>query len=208
MVATLRQRLTVGLMTTAAIASGFGPAAWAQSSRVIVQGLQENQGLIRQCRQTTQTVEVFDNTSLGPAANRLGTLRAGTRVTLTGVVTQGRAQIFLGNNFNGLSPVQPMGWVSASFLTNCSNTPPPAARACFRANTRLSVRTRPSDSANIMANYNAGDTIYASSNPPLRQRPGDGRTWLQVTIYDGSTGWIVETSANGQVINTSAVSCP
>ncbi|MBD1915965.1 MULTISPECIES: SH3 domain-containing protein [Cyanophyceae] len=200
--------LAIGLATTAAIAYGFTPTALAQGSRIVVQGLQENQGLIRQCRRLNQTVEVFDNTRLGPIANRLGTLPAGTQVLLTGVVTEGRAQIFLGNNFNGLSSVQPMGWISASVLSPCSDRPPSTARACFRANVRLSVRATPATNANIIADYNAGDTIYASRNPPWRQNSGDGRAWLEVTIFDGSTGWVTETSSYGQVIDISAVPCP
>lgn len=198
--------LAVGL-ATAAIASSLSPTALAQTPRAIIQGLQENQGLIRQCRQLNQAAEVFDNTSLGPVTNRLGTLPGGTQVLLTGVLAQGRAQIFLGNNFNGLSSVQPMGWVSASFLGPCGG-PPPAVRACFRANVRLSVRATTANNAATLANYNAGDTIYASTNPPRRQAPGDGNTWVEVTIFDGSTGWVVETSTNGQVINASAVPCP
>ncbi|MBD2112722.1 MULTISPECIES: hypothetical protein [Cyanophyceae] len=195
------------VLVTAAIACGLSPTALAQIPRAIIQGLQENQGLIRQCRQLNQAAEVFDNTSLGPVTNRLGTLPGGTQVRLTGVLAQGRAQIFLGNNFNGLSSVQPMGWISASFLGPCGS-PPQAVRACFRANVRLPVRATTTNNAAILANYNAGDTIYTSANPPRRRAPGDGSTWLEVTIFDGSTGWVVETSANGQVIGASAVPCP
>ncbi|WOD41506.1 SH3 domain-containing protein [Nodosilinea sp. E11] len=187
---------------------GLAPSALAQGSRVVVQGLEENQGLIRQCRQINQTAQVFDNTSLGPVTNRLGTLPAGTRVSLTGVVVQGRAQIFLPSNFNGLSSSQPVGWVSAGFLTGCGGSPPPTARACFRANLPLSVRTAPSTNAGILANYTVGDTVYASTNPPTRQTPGNGHTWLQVRIFDGSVGWVTETSANGQIEDITAIRCP
>lgn len=194
--------LAVGL-ATAAIACSLSPTALAQTPRAVIQGLQENQGLIRQCRQLNQAADVFDNTSLGPVTNRLGTLPGGTQVLLTGVLAQGRAQIFLENNFTGLSSLQPMGWVSASFLGPCS---PP--RACFQANVRLPVRATPANNAAILANYNAGDTIYASANPPRQRTPGDGRTWIEVTIFDGSTGWVVKASANGQVINASPMPCP
>jgi hypothetical protein len=204
----MAHHLSLGLVAILSISPGLAPIALAQGSRTVVSGLEENQGLIRQCRQLNQTAQVFDNTSLGPATNRLGTLAAGTRVSLTGVVVQGRAQIFLPGNFNGLSPSQPVAWVSAGFLTACGGTPPPSGKACFRVNLPLQVRDTPSTSGGIIANYNVGDTAYASTNPPTRRTPGDGHTWVQVTIFNDMRGWIAETSANGQVQNINAVPCP
>jgi hypothetical protein len=204
----MAHHLSLGLAAILSISPGLAPIALAQGSRTVVSGLEENQGLIRQCRQLNQTAQVFDNTSLGPATNRLGTLAAGTRVSLTGVVVQGRAQIFLPGNFNGLSPSQPVAWVSAGFLTACGGTPPPSGKACFRVNLPLQVRDTPSTSGGIIANYNVGDTAYASTNPPTRRTPGDGHTWVQVTIFNDMRGWIAETSANGQVQNINAVPCP
>ena len=204
----MAHHLSLGLAAILSISPGLAPIALAQGSRTVVSGLEENQGLIRQCRQLNQTAQVFDNTSLGPATNRLGTLAAGTRVSLTGVVVQGRAQIFLPGNFNGLSPSQPVAWVSAGFLTACGGTPPPSGKACFRVNLPLQVRDTPSTSGGIIANYNVGDTAYASTNPPTRRAPGDGHTWVQVMIFNGTRGWIAETSANGQVQNINAVPCP
>ena len=204
----MAHHLSLGLAAILSISPGLAPIALAQGSRTVVSGLEENQGLIRQCRQLNQTAQVFDNTSLGPATNRLGTLAAGTRVSLTGVVVQGRAQIFLPGNFNGLSPSQPVAWVSAGFLTACGGTPPPSGKACFRVNLPLQVRDTPSTSGGIIANYNVGDTAYASTNPPTRRTPGDGHTWVQVMIFNGTWGWIAETSANGQVQNTSVIPCP
>lgn len=200
--------LGVGLATMLSVSPGLTPIALAQGTRTVVYGLEENQGLIRQCRQLNQTAQVFDNTNLGPAANRLGTLAAGTRVSLTGVVIQGRAQIFLPGNFNGLSPSQPVGWVNSGFLTACGGSPSPSGRACFRINLPLQVRDTPSTNGVIIANYNAGDTAYASTNPPTRRTPGDGHTWVQVIIFNGMRGWIAETSANGQVQNISITPCP
>jgi hypothetical protein len=202
------RRFSLGLATVLSAGVGLAPVALAQGARTVVQGLEENQGLIRQCRQLNQTVEVFDSTSLGPVTNRLGTLSAGTQVSLTGVVVQGRAQIFLPNNFNGLSPSQPVGWVSAAFLTNCGGSPPPTSKACFRANLPLQVRTAPSTNAGIIANYNTSDTIYASTNPPTRQTPGDGFTWVQVAVFDGSIGWVTEFTSNGQVQDITPIPCP
>ncbi len=204
----LLRRFSLWLATVLATGAGLAPVALAQRARTVVRGLEENQGLMRQCRQLNQTVEVFDSTSLGPVTNRLGTLPAGTRVSLTGVVVQGRAQIFLPGNFNGLSPSQPVGWLSAAFLTGCGGSPPPTSRACFKANLPLQVRNAPSTNAGIIANYNLGDTIYASTNPPTRRTPGDGFTWLQVAIFDGTTGWVTEFTNNGQIQDISPISCP
>lgn len=201
-------RLGLGLATVLSVSPGLAPIALGQGTGTVVQGLSENQALIRQCRQLNQTTQVFDNTSLGPVTNRLGTLAAGTKVSLTGVVMQGRAQIFLPGKFNGLSPSQPVGWVNAGFLTNCGGSPPPAGKACFRVNQSLHVRNSPSTGGDIIANYNAGDTAHASTNPPTRRKPGDGRSWLQVTIYNGTLGWIVQTSNNGQSQYISPIPCP
>lgn len=201
-------RLSFGLATMLSVSAGLGPIALAQGTRTVIYGLEENQGLIRQCRQLNQTAQVFDNTNLGPAANRLGTLAAGTRVSLTGVVMQGRAQIFLPGNFNGLSSSQPVGWINSGLLTACGGNPSPSSRACFRVNLPLQVRDTPSTNGSVIANYNAGDTAYASTNPPTRRTPGDGHTWLQVLIFNGTRGWIAETSANGQVQNINSVPCP
>ncbi|MGB6016861.1 MAG: hypothetical protein WBG32_19165, partial [Nodosilinea sp.] len=93
--------------------------ALAQDTRPLT----ENPTLIRGCRQLNQAAEVFDNSTLGPVSNRLGTLAAGTQVTLTGTVAMGRAQVFLGSGT--LSPVQPVGWLNAANLGPCGGTPPP-----------------------------------------------------------------------------------
>jgi hypothetical protein len=201
------RHFSLGLATMLAAGVGIVPVALAQT-RTVVRGLEENQGLIRQCRQLNQTVEVYDNTSLGPVANRLGTLPTGTQVILTGVVVQGRAQVFLPHNFNGLSPSQPVGWISAAFLTTCSGGQPPNRRACFRANLPLQVRTAPSTNASILANFNAADTIYATTNPPTRQTTSDGFTWMQVRIFNGSVGWVTETTNYGQIQDITAIPCP
>lgn len=198
-------RFSLGLATLLSLYPGL---ALAQGTGAVVPGLEENPGLIRQCRQINQQTSVFDNTSLGPVTNRLGTLPLGTKVSLTGVVMPGRAQIFLPGNLSGLSSIQPVGWVNAAFLANCSGAPPVTSKACFRVNHSLYVRNNPSSSGDIIANYNAGDIAYASSNPPTRRTPGDGHTWLQVLIFNGTRGWVAETSASGQVQNISPTPCP
>ncbi len=208
---TIPRRLALGL---AVLSCGVlaAPVAQAQNTRTIIEGLREDQGLIRKCRQLNRTLEVFDNTNLGPSANRIGTLAAGTQVTLTGVVTQGRAQVFLGNGT--LSSIQPVGWLSAAGLTTCGSTPPPTGnRACFRANFDLNVRSRPTLSSTLVANYNAGDTVIATTNPPTQQTspnasPDFGRVWMAVTIFNGGTGWVARTGPNGQGSNVTSIPCP
>jgi hypothetical protein len=175
--------------------------ALAQETRPLT----ENPTLIRGCRQLNQAVEVFDNSTLGPTANRVGTLAAGTRVTLTGVVSTGRAQVFLGGST--LSPVQPVGWLNASNLGPCGGTPPPTG-ACFRADTALVVRSGPSTGAAIVAGYNQNDLIRASTNPPTQQTAADGRRWMQVSILNGSTGWLARTGSGGVGSNITPTNCP
>jgi hypothetical protein len=200
----LAAALSLGCLTT--------PVAVAQESKTIVEGLREDQSLIRKCRQLNRTLEVFDNTNLGPSTNRIGTLAAGTQVTLTGVVTQGRAQVFLGSG--ALSSVQPVGWLSAAGLTTCGSAPPtPANRACFRANFDLNVRSQPTSNSTLVANYNAGDTIVATTNPPTQQTspnstPDFGRVWMAVSIFNSGTGWVARTGPNGQGSNVTSIRCP
>jgi hypothetical protein len=176
--------------------------ALAQDTRALT----ENTTLIRGCRQLNQTAEVFDNSTLGPLSNRIGTLGVGTQVTLTGVVSTGRAQVFLGSG--SLSSAQPVGWLNAGVLAPCTSTPPPATKACFRANTELRVRSGPTASSTLLAGYNQGDTVIASANPPLRQTATDGRIWIQVSIFNGSTGWIATTGPNGVGSNITPRTCP
>lgn len=179
---------------------GVAPAL-AQETR----SLTENPTLIRGCRRLNQAVEVFDNSTLAPTANRIGTLAAGTQVTLTGVVSTGRAQVFLGSGT--LSPVQPVGWLNAANLGPCNNAPP-TTRACFRANQALLVRSSPSTGSNTVAGYNVNDLVVASTNPPTQQTTADGRRWMQVSITGGRTGWIARTGPGGVGSNVTPTNCP
>lgn len=182
----------------------------AQESRTNVQGLFENQGYIRSCRQLNRGLEVFDNTNLGPSANRIGSLQAGQQVRLTGVLADGRAQIFLSNTT--LSSLQPVGWIAASALTACGSTPPPT-RACFRANSALNVRASASSNAALLSAYAQGSTLVATTNPPTQQTspntaPDYGRVWMAITLSNGSTGWIARTGFNGVGNNVTSITCP
>jgi hypothetical protein len=182
------------------------PAALAQSPKSVVSGLQENQDLIGQCRRLNQTAEVFNNTNLWPRDTSLVTLSAGTEVSLTGVVLPGRAQIFLRNNFNGLSSIQPVGWINANFLTPC-NSGTQAGRACFRANVRLEVRSTPSSSGPLIYLYQVGETVYTTTNPPTRQHPASAPSWFQVITPREEIGWAIETIPNSPVPVTQ-IDCP
>ncbi|HSM82377.1 MAG TPA: SH3 domain-containing protein, partial [Nodosilinea sp.] len=167
----------------------------------------ENAGLIRACRQLNRSTEVFDNSTLGPVANRIGTLGVGTQVTLTGATSPGRAQVFLSGG--SLSSVQPVGWLNAGTLAPCGNTPPPVSSACFRADQALVVRSGPSTGATVVAGFNANDLVRATTNPPTQQTSsGDGRRWMQVSIFNGSSGWIARTGVNGVGSNVTPTNCP
>lgn len=178
-------------------------SALAQDTRALT----ENISLIRGCRQLNTSVAVFDNSALRPISNRIGTLAAGTRVTLTGAVSPGRAQVFLSSG--SLSSVQPVGWLDASRLGPCSNTPPPARGACFRADQELVVRSGPSTGFSVVAGYNRNNLVVASTNPPTQQTSsGDRRIWMQVRVSNSTSGWIARTGPNGLGSNITPTNCP
>jgi hypothetical protein len=59
-----------------------------------------------------------------------------------------------------------------------------------------------------VAGFNANDLVIASTNPPTQQTATDGRRWMQVRIYSGSTGWIARTGINGLGSNITPTTCP
>ena len=196
------QNLSFGAIALVSASTLAVAPALAQETRPLT----ENPTLIRGCRQLNQAAEVFDNSTLGPTSNRIGTLAAGTRVTLTGAVTTGRAQVFLGSGT--LSSIQPVGWLNAANLGPCGGNPPPPTGACFRADTALVVRSGPSTGSAVVAGYNQNDLVRASTNPPTQQTASDGRRWMQVRIYDGSLGWIARTGSGGVGSNVTPTNCP
>ncbi|MBD2230296.1 SH3 domain-containing protein [Phormidium tenue] len=191
----------MGIALLSAGSLSIAPAL-AQETRTLT----ENPVLIRGCRQLNRATEVFDNSTLGPIATRIGTLQAGTQVSLTGATSPGRAQVFLRSG--ALSSTQPVGWINASVLTACGSTPTPPPKACFRADREMVVRSGPTVGSSAVAGYNIGDTVIASANPPTQQTATDGRRWMQVTIYNGSTGWIARTGTNGIGNNITPITCP
>jgi hypothetical protein len=203
---TIVRQFTVGLVAIATVAAGLVPSALAQSPKSVVSGLQEDQDKIRACRQVNQRAAVFDNTNLWPIANRLGTLDAGERVKLTGVVLLGRAQIFIENDFFRLGQAQPVGWISSGVLGPCGSPISPVSRVCFRADVDLRVRPTRSLNDNGILTYRTNDIFVASTNPPLKV-PSNNLSWLEVTMNDGTYGWVVETMNNGQR-NATQINCP
>lgn len=201
MALTTMQRSAWGAIALLIAGSVSVAPALAQDTRPLT----ENSTLIRGCRQLNRSTEVFDNSTLGPVANRIGTLGANTQVTLTGAVAPGRAQVFLSSGT--LSAVQPVGWLNAANLGPCGSTPPPTA-ACFRSPFALVVRSSPTSSSPVLAGYGAGDTIIASTNPPTQQVAADGRRWIQVRSKTGNTGWVASTGANGAGSNLTSILCP
>lgn len=201
---------TALLATTLALGTLPLPSAFAQTPAAVNTGLTENEGYIRVCRETNASIEVFDNSDLAPLANRIGTLPASTEVRLTGVLAPGRAQVYLPGG--GLSDVQPVGWVNAANLTDCDGTSQPTAEACFRANVGLSVRSQPSVNSTLLTTYDAGDVIYATTDPPTEvtspnTAPNYGRVWTAV-VFDSTRGWISRTSRYGTGSNVTVIPCP
>lgn len=184
-------------------------SASAQTAAAVNTDLTENEGYIRGCRETNTLVEVYDNSRLRPIANRIGSLPAGTEVRLTGVLAPGRAQVYLAND--SISDVQPVGWVNAAGLTDCDQSQP-TAEACFRADIALNVRSQPDADSTLLTTFEAGDLIYATTDPPTEVTspsnfPNYGRVWMAVT-YDNSRGWISRTGRFGTGSNVTDVPCP
>lgn len=126
---------------SAIAASAPGDLSQASGSIELAQAtpvVSENANLIRACRRTNRSVEVFSNIALSPA-NRVGTFAPNTPVTLTGITGSGIAQVYY------LTPAQVVvvGWVNPAFLTSCDQPPPVRPKLCYRVDTTLVVRDRP-----------------------------------------------------------------
>ncbi len=207
---TYLKQSTALLVTTLALGALPLSSAFAQETTAVNTGLTENEAYIRVCRETNTSIEVFDNSDLAPIANRIGTLPEGTEVRLTGVLAPGRAQVYLPGG--ELSGVQPVGWVNAANLTDCNGTSQPTAEACFRADVGLSVRSQPSVNSTLLTTYEAGDVIYATTDPPTEvtspnPAPNYGRVWTAV-VFDSTRGWISRTGRYGAGSNVTPIPCP
>lgn len=147
------------------------------------------------CRNSgTTALPVYNSSTLGQTVR---TLEPYTRLTLTGVLGTGTAQIS--------NPV--LGWVrSATLLTNCDAGPDTGTRgACYQvAPAQLAVRTAPYGT--VIASLAQNQRVYAT-NPPNRQTTSDGRVWLQVYYNQTSNlGWSAQTGTGG--LGANLVSCP
>jgi uncharacterized protein YgiM (DUF1202 family) len=201
------RRFLMAVSVTALVGPGFAVPALAEDFPVT-----ERSTYVNVCRRVTTTTEIFNNSRLGPAAARVGTVTAGTNVTLTGVIDAGRAQILLPNSDRTIRVV---GWVNATNLGPCSGTPvastptptPVSGAVCYRAATSLTVRSTPNSGSAIVGAFKAGDTVHATTNPPTEQTSaGDRRVWTQVRIYNNQTGWISRTGVNGLGSNVTRLS--
>ncbi len=143
------------------------------------------------CRSSgTSAITLYSNASQTQVVRQL---QPYTRVTLTGVLGQGIAQI-----------QQPaLGWVrTATLLANCDAGPDPGTPVgtCYQVvPAEMQVRTTPYGA--YLATVLANESVYAT-NPPQRQTTSDGRVWLR-TYYKGTTnlGWIAETGTSGLGMN-------
>jgi hypothetical protein len=191
-------------------------AAWAQYT-----DLTENQSYIRGCRQIKQgvTAIVYDNTDLASKpTTQIGTLFAGTQVNLTGVLRETgsytAAQVYLEDG--DLTTLQPVGWINAAQLTNCTSTtptPPPTdlpfgEDTCFRPRTSLLVRAEPSESAAWTGmQFGPESAITPSTMPPTYRTSAGGREWLEAETYRGDF-WVASSGAGGVGSNLTPVRCP
>lgn len=204
-----------GLLGTSVFAPLAAQAIAPSTDSLDESGLKESAGLLAQAPIAQATdVQVFErpsyvNTCRNSGANTLavytstaqGTvvrqLQPYTRITLTGVLGDGVAQI--------REPA--VGWVrSATLLTNCDARPPvdPVGQCYQVTQPELVVRSAPYGT--ILSSVLSGDRIYGT-NPVQRQTTADGRIWQRV-YYRGTTnlGWVAETGTGGIGINF--VRCP
>ncbi|BAU44469.1 hypothetical protein [Leptolyngbya sp. O-77] len=155
----------------------------------------ERPSYVNTCRNSgASTLAVYTSTAQGTVVRQLPPY---TRITLTGVLGDGVAQI--------REPA--VGWVrSATLLTNCDARPPvdPVGQCYQVTQPELIVRSAPYGT--ILSSVLSGERIYGT-NPVQRQTTADGRIWQRV-YYRGTTnlGWVAETGTGGIGINF--VRCP
>lgn len=143
------------------------------------------------CRSSgTGAVTIYSNAAQTQVVRQLPPY---TRITLTGVLGQGIAQI-----------QQPaLGWVrTATLLADCNagSNPGTPVGACYQiAPPEMLVRTAP-NGVNLATVF-MNERVYAT-NPPQRQTTSDGRVWLRI-YYKGTTnlGWLAETGTRGLGLN-------
>lgn len=157
----------------------------------------ERPSYVNTCRNSgTSALTVYTSTGQTTVVRQL---QPYTRITLTGVLGAGVAQI--------REPA--VGWVrSATLLTNCDARPPvdpePVGQCYQVTQPELVVRAAPYGA--ILSSVVSGNRIYGT-NPVQRQTTSDGRIWQRV-YYRGTTnlGWVAETGTNG--IGVNFVRCP
>ncbi|MBF2085764.1 hypothetical protein [Thermoleptolyngbya sp. C42_A2020_037] len=185
--------------TDSADASGLRESADLLAQAPIAQATDvqvfERPSYVNTCRNSgASTLAVYTSTAQSTVVRQL---QPYTRITLTGVLGDGVAQI--------REPA--VGWVrSATLLTNCDARPPvdPVGQCYQVTQPELIVRSAPYGT--ILSSVLSGERIYGT-NPVQRQTTADGRIWQRV-YYRGTTnlGWVAETGTGGIGINF--VRCP
>lgn len=191
-----------GLIAAASMAALVSPVIAVSSASAQENSLTERLSYIRQCRTVNRTVEVFSNSDLSPTSSRVGTFTAGTQITLTGVLREGRAQVYLPTDNNLIRVV---GWVDAGALGACTTDDDDddvVTSLCYRANANLIVRDEPTTASAFVTSYPAGATVYPTTNPPTERtssagQPNFGRIWMEVAPTPTTNGWISRTGPNG-----------
>jgi hypothetical protein len=177
--------------------SNFNVVAQAPIAQATDVQVFERPSYVNTCRNSgTSTLAVYTSTAQGTVVRQLPPY---TRITLTGVLGDGVAQI--------REPA--VGWVrSATLLTNCDARPPvdpdPVGQCYQVTQPELVVRAVPYGA--ILSSVVSGNRIYGT-NPIQRQTTSDGRIWQRV-YYRGTTnlGWVAETGTGG--IGLNFVRCP
>ena len=169
---------------------------WATSAPAQVVSVSERSDYIGQCRRVINPTEVFNTSRIGNPVNRVGTLNLNTDVMLTGVLTDGIAQVYLPANNN---LIQLLGWVNASHLGPCGSGPATGGiegpSVCYRVDEELIARSQARGSAANVGRFRVGDVARPTTDPPMERITADGRIWTLVETYNG-TGWIARTGPN------------
>jgi len=173
------------------IGSAIAPAL-AQTADI---PLYERPSYNNTCRSSgTGAITVYSTASQTQVVRQL---QPYTRITLTGVLGQGVAQI-----------QQPaLGWVRTNtLLSSCNAVPDPGpgpgvpVGACYQVlPAEIQVRTAPY--GGYLATVFTNERVYATI-PPQRQTTPDGQVWLRA-YYKGTVnlGWLAETGTNGLGLN-------
>jgi hypothetical protein len=202
-------------------AAFLGLGFWASSLALISPTAQSQSSGVPYCFDVQMSIDVYESPSFRSrkiaAYTNADIAYATTNRPISVGVNDGTAD---GNSFvqvkiyDGSSawvPRYPEGSNSPALIDlegfdDCSATGegPPANEYCFSVQRPTNVYARPSYDAMLGARYVAGDTAYATTNPPTSVWVRDsalanGNSFIEVEIYDGNIAWVPRFRADADV---------